>query len=230
VIRAVIFDLYDTLIWRDEAVTARARAQIAALLGLSFDELNRRSRLHRDERMLGTIATIEALYALVAAEAGCEVGPQSIAEAARLERASLAESVGAYANSAAVLRELRGLGFRLGLLSNSSDTAALPLACLHWESLFDAVVLSHLEGVLKPDQRIYHIASERLGVPSADCVYVADGGFGELDAAHEHGMLTVKIEQDRQSSDYGSSRYYDHLVRDVAELLPLARAWRAAVR
>lgn len=229
-IRAVVFDLYDTLIWRDEAITARARAQIAEILGVPLSELNRSSCLHRDERMLGKVATIEGLYALVAGEAGRSVAPEAIAEAARLERASLAESVGTYANSVAVLRELRDLGFRLGLLSNASDTAALPLTHLRLEPLFDALILSHLEGVLKPDHRIYHIACHKLGVAAGECAYVADGGFGELDAAHEVGMLAVKIEQERQSSDYGSSKYHDLLVRDVAELLPLARAWWGAVR
>lgn len=225
-IRAIVFDLYDTLIYRDEAVTLRARARIAEVLGVPPTQLNRISRQRRDERMLGEIATIEDLYSLVAREAGREAAPGAIAEAARLERESLRESVGLYPNTVPVLTDLRRLGFHLGLLSNSSDTAALPLALLGLESLFDAVVLSHLEGVLKPDLRIYQVACRRLGVAPRESAYVADGGFGELDAAHEVGMVAVKIEQDRQSTDYGSSNYQDYVLRDIAELLPLARAWR----
>ncbi len=227
-IRAVVFDLYDTLIYRDESVTARDRARIAVVLGLSPARLASFSRRHRDERMLGAIPTIENLYELAAKGAGLKPSPQMVAEAARLERASLRESVGVYAGTIPVLRGLRTLGFSLGLLSNSSDTAALPLATLGLEPFFDAVVLSHLEGVLKPDPRIYQLACERLGVRPAECAYVADGGFGELDAAHAVGMLAVKVVQDRQSADYGSSNYHDCLIRDLADLLSLALGWRGA--
>ena len=103
-IRAVVFDLYDTLIYRDESVTARDRARIAVVLGLSPARLASFSRRHRDERMLGAIPTIENLYELAAKGAGLEPSPQMVAEAARLERASLRESVGVYAGTIPVLR------------------------------------------------------------------------------------------------------------------------------
>ena len=61
-IRAIIFDLYDTLIYRDEAMTARDRAAIAAVLGVSAADLNRLSRERRDARMLGAIPNIELHY------------------------------------------------------------------------------------------------------------------------------------------------------------------------
>ena len=157
-----------------------------------------------------------------------DVTEEAVDEAARLERESLRQSVGVYGQTLPLLERLRALGFRLGLLSNSSDTAALPLEFFSLPTLFDALVLSHLEGMLKPDPRIYCLACERLGVLAAECAYVADGGFGELDAAHALGMLAVKVEQDRQSSDYGSSTYHDLLLRDLTELVPLAEGWRAA--
>ncbi|MHB1131959.1 MAG: HAD family hydrolase [Chloroflexota bacterium] len=227
-IRAIVFDLYDTLIFRDEAMTARDRVAIAAVLGVSAADLNRLSRERRDDRMLGVIPTIELHYQQLARDLGAEVTEEAVVEAARLERASLRQSVGLYAQSLPTIQLLRGLGFRLGLLSNASDTAALPLEFFSLVGLFDAIVLSHLEGLLKPDPSIYRLMCQRLAVEPRECAYVADGGFGELDAAHDLGMLAIKVEQDGQSSDYGSSTYHDLLLRDMAELVPLATGWQDA--
>jgi putative hydrolase of the HAD superfamily len=178
--------------------------------------------------MQGAIPTIEHHYDLAARSFGGKPSDRVIAEAARLERASLRQSVGLYPGTVPVLRELRNLGYTLGLLSNSSDTAALPLQHFGLEPYFDTVVLSHLEGLLKPDPRIYGLVCQRLNIRPEEGVYVADGGFGELDAAHSVGMLAVKVVQERQSADYGSSKYHDHLIGGLPELLPLAVAWREA--
>ena len=49
-------------------------------------------------------------------------------------------------------------------------------------------------------------------------MFVADGGFGELDAAHRLGIFSVMLEQEKQSKDFGSSTQYDVKIRDLLEL------------
>jgi putative hydrolase of the HAD superfamily len=227
-IRAIIFDLYDTLIYRDEAVTAATRATIARLFGVPPVEISALWRRYRDERMLGVIPTLEDHLAVVARELGRQLPAEVLADAARLERESLRQSVHLYPHTLRTLAELRRLGFRLGLLSNASDIAQESLATLGLEACFDGLVLSHRVGILKPDPRIYRLACAELQVEPRECAFVADGGFGELDAAHEVGMLAVKIVQRGQSQDYGSSTYFDVCLADVSELLPLAKSWRRA--
>ena len=80
-------------------------------------------------------------------------------------------------------------GVKTGLISNSWGTA------LKYEEelmarLFDGVVISHLEGMRKPDPRIYELGAERIGLPPSECVFVDDLP-GNLKPARAMGMATV---------------------------------------
>ena len=91
------------------------------------------------------------------------------------------------------LRQLRGVGFRLGLISNADaiEVAAwndCPLA-----GLFDVEVFSCLVGCVKPERAIYDTCLERLGLSAAECLFVGDGGSDELIGAKAAGMSTVFV-------------------------------------
>ena len=68
-----------------------------------------------------------------------------------------------------VLRRLRAAGLRTALLSNAGGCGRP-----EWPDLFDAVVLSGLAGVAKPERAAYELVAERLGVPTSRCVFVDD--------------------------------------------------------
>jgi putative hydrolase of the HAD superfamily len=73
------------------------------------------------------------------------------------------------------LHSLRGRVRFLGLLSNMT-----PGFEPYWramaspETLFDGLVLSHLEGTRKPDASIYRLAARRADTPAANCVLIDD--------------------------------------------------------
>jgi len=77
-------------------------------------------------------------------------------------------------------------------------------------ALFDLVVESSLEGIRKPDPRIYQLTCERLGVAPARAVFLDDLGIN-LKPAKELGMRTIKVLAE------------DQAIRELAELtgLPL---------
>ena len=58
--------------------------------------------------------------------------------------------------------------------------------------LFDTVVESAVEGLRKPDPRIYLLACERLAVNPGESVFLDDLGTN-LKAARELGMTTIKV-------------------------------------
>ena len=67
--------------------------------------------------------------------------------------------------------------------------------------IFDIVVQSSVEGVRKPDPRIYEIACQRLGVAPADCAYLDDLGVN-LKPARDLGISTIKVlSEDQAISD-----------------------------
>ena len=83
----------------------------------------------------------------------------------------------------------RERGVRTGLISNSWGTA-LKYEPELMERLFDALVISHLEGMRKPDPPIYALAAERMALAPEQIVFVDDLP-GNLKSARAMGMATV---------------------------------------
>ena len=63
---------------------------------------------------------------------------------------------------------------------------------------FDIVVESSLEGVRKPNPRIYQIACDRLGVTADQTVFLDDLGIN-LKPARAMGMTTIKVVSEEQA-------------------------------
>jgi putative hydrolase of the HAD superfamily len=67
-------------------------------------------------------------------------------------------------------------------------------------ALFDLVVESSLEGIRKPDPRIYQLTCERLGISPERAVYLDDLGIN-LKPARALGMRTIKVLDEAQAMD-----------------------------
>jgi epoxide hydrolase-like predicted phosphatase len=87
-----------------------------------------------------------------------------------------------------VVRTVRAAGVRTGLLSNSWG---LDYQRDGWDALFDAVVISGEVGLRKPDPAIYALASERLGLPPEQIVFI-DDLRPNVQAAVAAGMVGVQ--------------------------------------
>ena len=87
-----------------------------------------------------------------------------------------------------VVRRARAAGVKTGLLSNSWGADTYPRELL--DELFDVLVISGDLGVRKPDQPIYDIATEKMGLPAEQLVFVDDLP-GNLKPARAMGMLTI---------------------------------------
>lgn len=84
----------------------------------------------------------------------------------------------------------RAAGVRTGLLSNSWGPRGASYDVDLFPTLFDELVISGEEGVRKPEQRIYDIALERMGLDAAELVFVDDLP-GNLKPARAMGIATV---------------------------------------
>ena len=89
------------------------------------------------------------------------------------------------------IRELKGRGLRLGLLTNNVKEFGE-----HWrtmfplEELFEAVVDSSHVGMRKPERGIYELTCTRLGIAPGDAVFVDDNA-DNISAARNFGMEAV---------------------------------------
>jgi epoxide hydrolase-like predicted phosphatase len=87
-----------------------------------------------------------------------------------------------------MVRHARAAGIKTAMVSNSWGTSRYPADLV--AELFDATVISGLEGFRKPDTRMYALGAERIGLPPAACVFVDDLPFNLAPAA-ALGMATV---------------------------------------
>ena len=79
------------------------------------------------------------------------------------------------------LEILRQRGARLAVVSNWDSRLPDVLKALSLDGWFETVVVSHFEGVEKPDATIFRRALERVGVEAADAIHVGDSP--EIDGA-----------------------------------------------
>lgn len=91
--------------------------------------------------------------------------------------------------------------FKIGCITNnvkSGDGTAIPQTIeqktqmLEILSLFDEVVESSVEGIRKPNPKIYQIALARMGVKAEEAVFLDDLGIN-LKPAKALGMKTIKV-------------------------------------
>lgn len=88
-----------------------------------------------------------------------------------------------------LVRRLKG-NYKLAILSNSDLVNSRKYRERGWYSNFEVLVLSHEEGILKPEQKIYDITLERLDLPASECVFI-DDQEDALIPAREMGMQTL---------------------------------------
>jgi putative hydrolase of the HAD superfamily len=97
------------------------------------------------------------------------------------------------------MRELRGRGYRMALLTNNvREWQPLWRTMLPVDEIFEVLVDSGFVGMRKPDAEIYELTLERLELPAEACLFVDDIEVN-CDAARELGMTTVHFRETEQA-------------------------------
>ena len=90
---------------------------------------------------------------------------------------------------------------------------AEPAAALDVRDAFPVRVISGVEGMEKPDPRIFELAMSRAGVAAEDSVYVGDNPEFDVDPPAALGMFTVLIDRRGRHEGHDGAR-----ITDLAEL------------
>jgi len=194
--RAVVFDFYGTLSVSATVAARRAgAARIAAALGIPAETWHEAIATTFTQRATGACGDLERTMRWLADRCAVSPSPAQLAEACTIRIET--ETVYARqlrADAEPTLRELHDLGVKIGLLSDC--THELPEI---WPSLpvapyVDATVFSVLAGARKPHPTLYEAVTSELNVHPAECLYVGDGGSGELTGAKRAGMAALRLD------------------------------------
>jgi HAD superfamily hydrolase (TIGR01509 family) len=171
VVRAVLLDLYDTLVWTE---WPKLRELIEDRAGLSRVDLLSAFDRTRAERSVGAFGSMEGDFRAVLRAAGVEDADERAQPLAELATGFLEDGVHLWDDSLPVLRELRARGIGTAIVSNCDHGTRPVVQRLGLDAEADAVVLSFEAGVAKPDAGIYRIALDALGARAEDAVFVDD--------------------------------------------------------
>ena len=179
--RAVVFDAYGTLFDFNSAASA-ARDELG-------DDWQRLSDLWRLKQLQYTwlrgLAGHHAGFWQVTGDA-LDFSLASL----RIERPGLRDrlmnlylQLSTYPEVPAMLRVLKGRGMKLAILSNGAPpmlTAVVGNSGL--DGIFDAVLSVEEVGVYKPHPSVYALASQRLGIASANICFLSSNGWDAYSA------------------------------------------------
>ena len=189
-IKAVIFDMYETLITLFNSRLYKGR-QIAQEMGIDEKEFRKIWDPSKDDRTVGSRTFEDVIREILDANG---IFDQDLfdtivskrfrytAEAFRHKRTDIIP----------MLEKLKEKGIRTGLITNCffEERDAIKECDLY--PFFDAVCMSCDLKIKKPDPKIFDICIEKLGVEPCECLYVGDGGSNELEAARKAGMKPLQ--------------------------------------
>lgn len=182
-IRAVIFDLWETLIDWDADAAAEMNARIDALTEPGF----------RD-RWYAAPHRYTSPVRQVLADVG--VPAEAMDDVCAARSAFVRHCLVPRSGAVETLRTLRERGYKLGLITVCTEDVELLWPQSEFAGLFDAEVFSNAVGLSKPDPRIYRHCCELLGVEPEQAVFVGDGANDELEGARRVGMKAILIHKE----------------------------------
>jgi putative hydrolase of the HAD superfamily len=98
-----------------------------------------------------------------------------------------------------LMRELKESGLRMAMLTNNvREWEPLWRSMLPVDEIFETIVDSAFVGCRKPEQRIYELTLERLGLPAEACLFV-DDLTTNCEGAEAVGMRPVHFRDNEQA-------------------------------
>jgi len=204
---AIIFDLFGTLV-DSYSVQGynRLLTDMASALELPNEDFSKLwTKLWRDttyERGIGIFKTTEESIRYICNKLKVSVSHENIRKCEQIRLETTRKGLNPKNGAVDILKRLRGLGYKIGLITNCSAEVPLMWKNTEFSQLFDVTVFSASVGMKKPDPQIYNLACEQLGVKPTECLYFGDGDSNELSGASQLGMDAVMIRDPNELDPY----------------------------
>ena len=212
-IRAVVFDLWDTLVEFPVREAEALKARLAEHVTVDPGEFERRWRDGYRASQTGPLADSYRALGLPDEHVQAHVAARH-----DFTRAALRLREGAHETIAA----LRRRGVRVGLITVCSEDVPAAWPESELAGLFDAETFSSACGLIKPEPEIYLSTLGALGVEPSEALFVGDGANDELGGAARVGMTPVLFAPPGLEPRWPEVREWDGpRVSSLAEVLEL---------
>ncbi|MGD0750210.1 MAG: HAD family hydrolase [Anaerolineales bacterium] len=126
------------------------------------------------------------------------------------------------ADTIPTLKTLRENGYRLGMVSNTSDDKNVQQLVDRWKlrPFFETIVTSAGCGFRKPDQRIFRLALDHFGVPPEQVAMVGDSPEADILGANQMGFYSILITRRACPPEEGELTIQPQAVIPTLDLLP----------
>ena len=189
-IKAVIFDMYETLITHFEAPLYFGK-EMAADAGVPEEVFINAWRVTEDDRATGVLPMDVAIEKVLR-----EVGYYSEESANLLYQKRTENKVECFRHLHSeiipMLEALKERGIKVALISNCFTEEAEVIRDSVLFPYFDVAMMSCEQGVKKPDKEIFYRCLKELNLDASECLYVGDGGSRELEVAGELKMKPLQ--------------------------------------
>jgi HAD superfamily hydrolase (TIGR01549 family) len=209
-IKAVVFDLYGTLIYIKSEVDTKAYTGIIRELGIrNGEELNYVRKVILTEQN----STIRIMVN--------KIKPNTFIDFNKYEK-NIAEEISnaiIYPETISVLEELKKRNIKLGLISNLATPYKKPFYDFKLDNYFDVKIFSCDVGLKKPDPKIFNLMIKSLGFKPEEILMVGDSINSDYLGAKniEVGMNALHL--DRSNNSKNSYTWIKSL-EDVLKYIP----------
>ena len=126
------------------------------------------------------------------------------------------------ADAIPTLKVLREQGYRLGMISNTSDDKNVQQMVDRWNlrPYFETIVTSAVCGIRKPDERIFRLALEYFGMPPEQTAMVGDLLEADILGANRLEMYSIWISRRAEVPEEGELAIQPQAVITALDQIP----------
>lgn len=122
-----------------------------------------------------------------------------------------------------MLKELRKMGFKLGILTNGDHILQeRKIKMLGLEKLVDEIVISGDVGADKPDSKPFRVISEKLEIEPNELLYVGDNPLNDVEGSRKAGFIPVWVKT-IGNWEFEEIKHADYEVETVVEIPSLVK-------
>lgn len=191
--KAVFFDLFETLITEKTRKDFQARAPIYERLGTTKDKSSLWWSENEDAAMIGKFPDCLARFTDLCVAVGSPLTKNEIVVVSQEHEVWKSKVLSCVEPQIfEMLCKVRARGLKVGIISNALPEEVLAWRCCPLQDHVDPVVFSCSVGVMKPDREIFELACSRMCVQPSEAYFVGDGGYDELQGAVSVGMRVIQ--------------------------------------